>query len=114
MKTLEEMQRDGIDINSAMERFLNNEEMYRSFLRRLPDENTYDNMLEAVRKKEVSYAFDEAHKLKGILGNLALTEAYNKLFDIVECLRRGELPEDSELSGFISVYEKWITYIKDV
>lgn len=114
MKTLEEMQKDGIDVNSAMERFMNNEEMYRAFLHQLPEEETYRNMLNEICAKNTSRAFDEAHKLKGILGNLALVEAYNVLYDIVEILREGKLPGNEELTGFVSVYENWLVYVKDV
>ncbi len=114
MKTLEEMKQAGIDVEQAMERFMNNETMYRHFLRRLPDETVYQDMLDAIEEKDVEKAMNSAHELKGIVGNLALVEVYHSLYDIVETLRGGNLPKEESLSAFISLYQTCLFYVKDV
>ena len=45
-------------------------------------------MLEdAVASKDLDKAFDAAHSLKGVLGNLALTPVYQPVYEITELLR---------------------------
>ena len=114
MKTLEELKLAGIDVDSAMERFMRNEAVLRTFLRKLPEDTSYQEMLYAIEQKDVQRAFDSAHKLKGILGNLSITNAYNSLFWIVETLRDGELPSDEQLSDFIAMYEECLNNVKEI
>lgn len=114
MKTLEEMKSAGIDVDSAMERFMGNEDVLRTFLRKLPEDASYREMLYAIEKKDIQLAFDSAHRLKGILGNLSITNAYNSLYWIVETLRDGNLPSKEQLSDFIVMYEACLNDIKEV
>lgn len=114
MKTLEEMKLAGIDTEQAMERFMNNEDMYRKFLHKLPAETSYKDMMDAIEDQNVEGAFDAAHKLKGIVGNLALVKIYNSLYDIVETLRNGNLPDKEDLSAFSRLYMECIMYIESV
>lgn len=114
MKSLAQMRSDGIDIDGAMERFMGNEEMFRQFLKELSEESAYAVLCEAIRKAEVEEAFEQAHRLKGILGNLGLCKPYNALYDIVECLRDGELPEQEEFFIFQQVYEDAVAYIAQI
>lgn len=111
MKTLQELQKDGIDIDGAMERFMENEEMFRYFLRQLPAEDAYYSMLQALNEKNVEAAFDWAHRLKGITANLALPQLYEELCKIVEILRDGELPDAGVQQHFIKLYEDTMEYI---
>ena len=41
-------------------------------------------------KKNYKEAFEAAHSLKGVLGNLSLTPLYDKVCEITELLRAGE------------------------
>jgi HPt (histidine-containing phosphotransfer) domain-containing protein len=114
MKTLQQMQQDGIDVEGAMERFLNNEDMFRRFLRRLPEENSYREFMTALREEDVAQAFVCGHRLKGLLGNLSLVDTYNVLYDIVEVLRGGNLPEPQLVERFVGQYEKTLAYVATV
>lgn len=104
----------GIDTDSVLERFMGNEELFLSFLRRLPEEEAYDKLIVAIGEKNVSEAFDWAHRLKSILGNLSIMGAYHSLFEIVEVLRSGELPSDEQLAAFVSQYEDCLKYVKEL
>lgn len=111
MKTLQELQDDGIDVDGAMERFMDNEEMFRHFLRQLPEEEAYYLMLEALKEKNAEAAFDWAHRLKGIIANLALSRLYGELCSIVEILRDGKLPATGIQQHFTKLYEDTMEYI---
>lgn len=104
----------GIDTDSMLERFMGNEELFLSFLRRLPEEEAYDKLIVAIGEKNVSEAFDWAHRLKSILGNLSIMGAYHSLFEIVEVLRSGDLPSDEQLTAFVSQYEDCLKYVKEL
>lgn len=114
MKTLDELRTAGFDVDSAMERFMGNEELFRSFLKKLPEESSYKEMLEFIEREDVELAFDKAHRLKSILGNLSITSAYNSLYCIVETLRDGNLPSKEQISDFISMYEEYLSYVKEI
>lgn len=112
MKTLQELQENGIDIDGVMERFMDNEKMFRYFLRQLPEEKAYYFMLQALNEKNVEIAFDWAHRLKGIIANLALSRLYDELYDIVETLRDGDLPDIAVQQHFMELYEDTMEYIR--
>lgn len=113
MKSLQELEAYGIDIKGAMERFMNNEEMFRSFLKKLPEENVYPLLMEALKEEDVERAFQLAHQLKGILGNLSLVELYDKIFDMVEDLRKNNLPSAESQKCFSEMYDTMMDYIRE-
>lgn len=114
MKTLLEMQERGIDIAAAMERFMDNEEMYRKYLRRLPEEPAFNEMLAALEKQNIKEAFDCAHRLEGLLGNLSLTKEYQLIQMIVEDLRSGNMPRADVVREFQRLYVLMLDYVKEV
>ncbi len=73
-----------------MERFLNDEEMYVSFLPQVVDEPAFVRLGLALQRDDAKAAFEEAHMLKGVLGNMGLTPMYEVTCKIVEPVRRGE------------------------
>lgn len=112
MKTLEELKMAGIDVDDAMERFMGNEELFRFYLKTLPEESSYTEMIEALKKEDVGQAFENAHRLKGVLGNLSITGAYNSICQIVETLRVEKLPSKEQIAAFVLVYEGYLNYVK--
>lgn len=69
----------GVDIPAAMERFMNNEEMYWHFLLKLTTNTQFDELEQAIAKEEWGDALTISHNLKGFTGNLALRELYSLL-----------------------------------
>lgn len=112
MKSLQELEEDGIDIDGAMERFMNNEEMFRHFLRELPEDEIYCLLMEAFDAGDVDKAFDLAHQLKGIIANLSLSFLYQTMHDIVEILREKRLPHEECRKHFSEIYEQTMEYIR--
>ena len=53
----------------------------------LNNETNFDRLSEAVDAGDLDAAFEAAHALKGVLGNLSLTPAYDKVCEITELLR---------------------------
>ena len=83
----EKMQNYGIDIEETMERFVDDEDLYIECLHEYIDNPDFEKLGEAIRGQDYAKAFDRAHTLKGVAGNMGLTTLFNVLCSIVEPLR---------------------------
>lgn len=84
-----------IDVESAKERFMGNENLYKRFLFELPERTLYQELKEVLAKENVQEAFEAAHKMKGIIENLSLNLLGRKIYEVVEVLRNGSLPDEN-------------------
>ena len=75
------------DVEGALARFLDDEDLYVQFYGELLKDEAFDNLGVALEEKRLSEAFEFAHALKGIVGNMGLTPMFNIVCDIVEPLR---------------------------
>ncbi|QNL44415.1 Hpt domain-containing protein [Oscillibacter hominis] len=80
----------GADYQTTMSRFLGNEEMYLRFLNMLFQDDNLQKLGEAIEHGDLTAAFEAAHTLKGVTGNLGLTPLYKEVCAIVEPLRNRE------------------------
>ncbi len=94
-----------IDIEDAMDRFLNNKAMYEKFLFKFLDEERFEKLKIEIDKKDAQRAFEEAHNIKGVVSNLSLKKMSDFINPIVESLRIGELPEDSAIEQLKVIYD---------
>ncbi|MEG1869477.1 MAG: Hpt domain-containing protein [Oscillospiraceae bacterium] len=87
---LEKLKDYGADVDGAMGRFLDDIPLYKTcFLAFLNDE-AFINLGIALIAKDYKNAFEYAHTLKGITGNMGLTPLYQLICSIVEALRSNE------------------------
>ena len=77
----------GIDIDSGVERFMGNEMLYEKFLHRFVDDKSYSELVTALSDNDCNAAFNAAHTLKGVSGNLSLVRLRNLVSKQVEYLR---------------------------
>ena len=84
----------GADYTATMERFLQQEALYLRLLGKLFPCKELRLLGEALEAGDMAGAFDAAHTLKGVAGNLGLTPLYEALCAIVEPLRAGEERDD--------------------
>lgn len=90
----------GCDVDGALERFLNNEGMYISFLPMIIREPAFSALGTAIQSGNVTETFEQAHLLKGVLANMGITPLYDIVVKIVEPARRGTL------DGLLECYEE--------
>lgn len=90
-KIIEELKAAGIDVDGATKRFMGNVGMFERFLKKFSDDNSYTALADAMEAGEVQAAFNAAHTLKGVCGNLSLTPLYEAVSDITELLRAGDI-----------------------
>ena len=79
----------GCDIEGALERFLDDKELYVTCLQTVIEDGNFKKLGDALAEGRISDAFDYAHTLKGVFSNLGLTPMYIIVESIVEPLRSG-------------------------
>lgn len=79
------------DVEGALARFLGDEELYEQFYGELLNDEAFGKLGLALDEHRISDAFEYAHTLKGIIGNMGLTPLFETVCDIVEPLRIGSI-----------------------
>ena len=79
------------DVEGALARFLGDEELYEQFYGELLNDEAFGKLGLALDERRISDAFEYAHTLKGIIGNMGLTPLFETVCDIVEPLRIGSI-----------------------
>ncbi len=88
MLTLEQLRAWGADTDSGLRRCMNNEAFYLKLVdRAMRDSASFDALPEAVNSGDLGRAFEIAHALKGVMGNLSLTPLSEPIVEITELLR---------------------------
>ena len=87
MITLEALKQYGADTDTGLQRCMGNEALYLKLVGAACSETGFDTLADAVAKKDFETAFETAHALKGVLGNLSLTPLFDVTGEITELLR---------------------------
>ena len=61
----EKLQAHGVNLNSALNRFMNNEQLYERILSKFPMDENFILMEKSLAENNISQAFQHAHTLKG-------------------------------------------------
>ena len=92
--TKEELISAGADYEGGLTLCMNNEEFYFRILRKGLANEKFDSLKKNLDDKNLDAAFEDAHALKGVVGNLHLTPLYKAVEAIVEPLRRRDSETD--------------------
>ncbi len=87
----DELKEWGCDIDGAMERFMDDRELYESCLETVLEDASFAQLKVELEAGNVEKAFDAAHTLKGVCGNMGLTPMFDTDVQIVEPLRAGNI-----------------------
>lgn len=98
MLTVEALKNLGINTDEGLNRCLNNEAFYLRLVAKCMQDEHFDLLEEAVGQKRLKDAFEHAHSLKGVVGNLSLTTLYEPIAAITELLRAGT---NTDYSGYL-------------
>lgn len=98
MITIEKLKAYGANTDEGLARCMNNEAFYlRMIGMGLADAN-FNNLKNAVAAGNAKQAFEAAHALKGVVGNLALTPIYTPVSELTERLRgKSEMVDVTDL-----------------
>ena len=87
MLTLDKLQELGIDPTEGMTRCMNNEVFFFKMITMAVSNDYFETLGESLEKNDLNNAFEAAHALKGVIGNLALKPIYEPLAEMTELLR---------------------------
>ena len=87
MLTIDSLRAYGANVDDGMTRCMNNETFYFRLIGMALKDSRFDTLGEKIAGGDLQAAFEEAHALKGVLGNLALTPIYNPVSEMTELLR---------------------------
>lgn len=80
----------GIDVDSALERFMENEALLERFLKKFLNDENYSKLLKALEQDDMEMALTAAHTLKGVCGNLSMDSLFRLLTQQVQAFREGD------------------------
>lgn len=96
----------GIDMAELSERFMNNDALMTRFLSRFPQDKNHDMLKRALADGDVQAAYNAAHTLKGVTGNLSMHTLFTAVCNVVEPLRSGNLAEaENNVAALDAAYE---------
>ena len=99
MITIEALKSLGVDTDKGLAMCMGNEALYLKLVNSVPTEKRFEDLAKAIDEGNLDAAFDAAHALKGVLGNLSLTPLYDKASEITELLRARE---EADYKGLMS------------
>lgn len=103
----------GINYDTGVNRFCGNAEMFEKFLRKFLEDQTFAGLRTAISGNDADQAFQFAHTLKGVAGNLSLDSLLSALDPVVEALRISDIMKARELFPLVEAeYMRSIEFIK--
>ena len=93
MMNTEKFENVGINLNAINDCFGGNEEIYFKFLKKFFDDRDYVEFNKLMLEARYEEAFNSAHAIKGLTGNLGMTKIYEYLVIIVEKIRNSNFDE---------------------
>lgn len=87
MLSIDALKQFGADTDDGLTRCMGNEAFYFKLIGKVIDDKSFETLETAIADKDLDTAFEAAHSLKGVLGNLSLTPIYTPVFEMTELLR---------------------------
>ena len=113
MLSIDALKEYGANTAEGLARCMNNEAFYLRLVGTLKDEKGFDSLKSSIESGDLKGAFESAHSLKGVLGNLSITPLYQLISEITELLRSGTQMDyteivskiETEKSRFFSLFD---------
>lgn len=93
----EKLQEAGINVETALDRFMGNEALFLRFLFKFAKDENFGKYTSAMEQKDYKGAFEALHTLKGLCGNLSLDNLFQVVNKEVEYLRGEQYQEADAL-----------------
>jgi len=88
--TLDDLVAFGANVDEGLARCMNNESFYLRLVETAQGDKGFDALAAAIAEGNLDSAFEAAHSLKGVLGNLSITPLFEPISEITELLRAKE------------------------
>ena len=104
----EMLEKAGVEVEKSLHRLLDNEELYRRFLIRFLEDDTFQRIGAARNAADPREMEMAAHTLKGVAGNLGMAPLYVCCREMVEKLREGDM------AGALEAHDRLIIAYADL
>lgn len=112
-RVLDSLKHWNCDVDGALERFVDDSDLYVSCLEIFAKDENFENLRKALEVQDYEAAFKAAHTLKGVAGNLGLTPLLHAIVNIVEPLRAKDYSNLMSLyEGVIENYRIYISFLE--
>ncbi len=98
MLTIDALREVCADAQAGLNRCMNNEGFYLRLVNSALEDASFDRLAAAVEADDRKAAFEAAHAIKGVAGNLGLTPLYQAASEMTELLRAGK---DADYPAFL-------------
>lgn len=96
----------GINYDEGLARFMDNVAMYEKYLKLFVKDDNFANAKAALVKKDYTEFYTCIHTIKGVAGNLSITNLYNKSHEMVVIYREGKYELlDEMFADFSIIYD---------
>lgn len=107
--TLDDLNAFGANVDEGLSRCMNNEAFYLRLVESLKGETGFEMLQAAIDAGDLDAAFEAAHALKGVLGNLSITPLYEPVSEITELLR---VKQDADYPALVdAIMLKWNEFL---
>lgn len=120
MELLDRLKEYGVDVDGAVARFVGKKDLYVKFLQKFIQDASYTGLKECMEQGRYPEAFEYAHSLKGVCGNLNLSPLTEQVSELTEILRNKEtlVEEETQKAQELMIqmaksYEEIIQILKD-
>ncbi len=105
----------GINYDEGLARFIGEKDIYEKFLLSFPDDKTFRVLEKNIDDGDVKGAFEAAHSLKGLTGNLSINDMYKKLVTLTDVLRNdGDIEKARDLFVWLKEdYKKVVAFLEN-
>lgn len=90
-----------VDVDEMLARFNHNESLAMNFLLRFPDDPCFSQLKQGLAQQDIDLAYTAAHSLKGLSGNLSMKALFRQATQVVDDLRRQDLPAAASKLGLL-------------
>lgn len=99
MLTIENLKAFGANVTEGVSRCLNDESFYIDLVKSVIPDTRLDELEQYIAGKDLDKAFEVAHALKGMYGNISITPIYEPVCEMTELLRERK---DTDYSALLA------------
>ena len=112
MLSIETLRGYGANVDEGLARCMGNEQLYLKLVNVVFDDPTFGKLYEAMDSGDFKSAFESAHALKGVLGNLSLTPLYDAVAQLTDDLRNPDGRDHSQQLKRVTEEKKRLDALK--
>lgn len=88
-----QLEENGVDVEATLKRFMGREAIFMKFIMKFADDQSCVGIREGLENQDAQAAFEHAHSLKGVSGNLGISSVYHLAAQISDLLRGKSIEE---------------------